>query len=277
MSSQFTGWRFLVNFMLPPPLILTFLLVIPFPRNVRKGLLIFTNKVLAFSVVGGMKLVHFSLILAGVPLFDSGMRTYKHAQAVSDSELTPNQKIGLLAKKWREERNFWIAAMAFTLWCLLTVLYSQVDHMLKLEDRCDDLQEQLDAATGVVHPKPTNKMRVAGAVAAMVRNMGMHVPDSIEAASKGPVPLQMDHIPHPTSEQESSHPPAAAADTTATTTAGIPGGKVKKEEGTEPAGVEMTGQGEDAAGGGGGNVMSRLTRRRAAAAAGAGAADAPSS
>jgi hypothetical protein len=44
------------------------------------------------------------------------MRTYKHAQAVSDAELTPNQKIGLLAKKWREERNFWIAAMAFTLW-----------------------------------------------------------------------------------------------------------------------------------------------------------------
>ena len=67
----------------------------------------------------------------------------------------------------------------------------------------------------------------------------------------------------------------------ATPFAGIPGfgGKVKKEEeGSEPAGVEMTGQGEDAAaGGGGGNVMSRLTRRRAAAAAGVGAADAPSS
>ena len=55
----------------------------------------------------------------------------------------------------------------------------------------------------------------------MVRNMGMHVPDSIEAAAKGPEPLQMDHIPHPTPQQESPQPPAAAADTTATTTAGM--------------------------------------------------------
>jgi hypothetical protein len=38
----------------------------------------------------------------------------------------PELKIGLLAKKWREERNFWIAAMGFTLWCMLTVLFSQV-------------------------------------------------------------------------------------------------------------------------------------------------------
>jgi hypothetical protein len=45
-----TGWRFLVNFLLPPPMILTFLLVLPFPRNVRKGLLIFTNQVLSFTV-----------------------------------------------------------------------------------------------------------------------------------------------------------------------------------------------------------------------------------
>lgn len=38
------------------------------------------------------------------------------AQEASDHELTPNQRISVLAKKWREERNFWIAAMAFTLW-----------------------------------------------------------------------------------------------------------------------------------------------------------------
>lgn len=44
------GWRFLVNFLLPPPMILTFLLVLPFPRNVRKGLLLFTNQVLSFTV-----------------------------------------------------------------------------------------------------------------------------------------------------------------------------------------------------------------------------------
>lgn len=48
--SGFTGWRVLVNFLLPPPLVLTFLLVLPLPRGVRKGLLLFTDKVLSLSV-----------------------------------------------------------------------------------------------------------------------------------------------------------------------------------------------------------------------------------
>lgn len=48
--AAFTGWKFLVNFLLPPPMLLTFLLVLPFPRNVRKGILLFTNSVLSFSV-----------------------------------------------------------------------------------------------------------------------------------------------------------------------------------------------------------------------------------
>lgn len=47
---------------------------------------------------------------------DSGMRTYKMQAETSNPDLTPNQRIGVLAKKWREERNFWIAMFAFTLW-----------------------------------------------------------------------------------------------------------------------------------------------------------------
>lgn len=269
MGSQFTGWRFLVNFMLPTPLILTFLLVLPFPRNVRKGLLIFTNKVLSFSVVGGIKLVHFALILAGVPLFDSGMRTYKHAQAVSDSELTPNQKIGLLAKKWREERNFWIAAMAFTLWCLLTVLYAHVDSLLKLEDKVDDLQEQLDAATGVVRPKPTNKMKVAGAVATMITQMGFSVPESVKAAAERPAPPQMSTIPSPAGtgqdKGDAGAPSGPDPSSPAAAAAGLAGFGKKGGNASEGPETEMTPQGEDAAGSGG-TLMGRLTRRRAPAA-----------
>lgn len=40
----------MVNFLLPPPLLLTLLLVIPFPRNVRKGILLCTHQVLNFTV-----------------------------------------------------------------------------------------------------------------------------------------------------------------------------------------------------------------------------------
>jgi hypothetical protein len=40
----------IANIMLPMPVVLTLLLVIPFPRNVRKGILLFTNTVLSFPV-----------------------------------------------------------------------------------------------------------------------------------------------------------------------------------------------------------------------------------
>jgi len=42
--------RVIANIMLPMPVVLTLLLVIPFPRNVRKGILLFTNTVLSFPV-----------------------------------------------------------------------------------------------------------------------------------------------------------------------------------------------------------------------------------
>lgn len=56
------------------------------------------------------------LCAATAAFSDSGFRTYKCAHETANPELTPNQRISVLAKKWREERNFWIAAMAFTLW-----------------------------------------------------------------------------------------------------------------------------------------------------------------
>lgn len=56
------------------------------------------------------------LYCAACAFSDSSFRTYKMSQDASDHDLTPNQRINVLAKKWREERNFWIAAMAFTLW-----------------------------------------------------------------------------------------------------------------------------------------------------------------
>lgn len=55
-------------------------------------------------------------VLCYAPVADSGFRTFKVANETANPELTPNQRISVLAKKWREERNFWIAAMAFTLW-----------------------------------------------------------------------------------------------------------------------------------------------------------------
>eukprot|EP00775_Hariotina_reticulata_P005718 gene5718-5958_t len=91
-----------------------------------------------------MKLVHLALILSGVPLIDSGLRTFKIAKEVTDLELTPNQKIGVLAKKWREERNFWIAAMTFTLWWL------------------DALQDEMDDIKGIKRETPGKALKMTG-------------------------------------------------------------------------------------------------------------------
>lgn len=38
--------------------------------------------------------------------------------------LSPNEKIQMLADKWRNERNFWISAMCFLLWVVLARFYS---------------------------------------------------------------------------------------------------------------------------------------------------------
>eukprot|EP00878_Enallax_costatus_P012924 GHUV01013496.1.p1 GENE.GHUV01013496.1~~GHUV01013496.1.p1 ORF type:complete len:239 (+),score=63.96 GHUV01013496.1:162-878(+) len=178
--SSFTGWRVLVNFLLPPPMLLTFLLVLPFPRNVRKGILLFTSKVLNFPVLGGIKFVHMALILSGVPLADSGFRTFRSAQEALDHELTPNQRISVLAKKWREERNFWIAAMAFTLWCLLTVLYAQVGHALRVADSLDRVQAELNEVKGVkpATPATTKMSNMAGNAASNVAGAASNVADA---------------------------------------------------------------------------------------------------
>ena len=49
-KTQHEHYSILVNFLLPPPLILALLLVLPFPRSVRKGILLVTNKALSFTV-----------------------------------------------------------------------------------------------------------------------------------------------------------------------------------------------------------------------------------
>ena len=57
------GWKVVVWFMLPPPLVLTTLLVIPTPRMVGRGLLSFARSVLFCPVLGGILLVHLMLLI----------------------------------------------------------------------------------------------------------------------------------------------------------------------------------------------------------------------
>lgn len=54
--------------------------------------------------------------------------------------LSPNEKIQMLADKWRNERNFWISAMCFLLWVVLARFYSICKKNLAMRDQISRLQ-----------------------------------------------------------------------------------------------------------------------------------------
>ena len=49
---------------------------------------------------------------------------YSHKEAGESKDLTPNQQLGNLARKWRAERNFWIAFFTFTLWWYARLVFT---------------------------------------------------------------------------------------------------------------------------------------------------------
>lgn len=135
-----------VNWLLPPPVVLTILLIIPLPRVVKKGCLIFVRNFLQLRLVAGVQLVHVALIIAGAAFLATSINTYKVTQLHLPETLTPNQKTAVLAKRWREERNFWIAALTFSLWSLLYRFYSLMVEHTALQDRVRELEAALGRA-----------------------------------------------------------------------------------------------------------------------------------
>lgn len=134
-----SSWKIVVNFVLPPPVILTLVLISPLPKKVRKGVLLFADKFLSFPVVGGAQLVHIMIFITALVFAAAVQQTVRANQAFLDETLTPNQKTSLLAKKWREERNFWIAMISFLLWCVCTRLYQLGVSSVRMQDKIEEL------------------------------------------------------------------------------------------------------------------------------------------
>ncbi|MEW5320279.1 MAG: hypothetical protein WDW38_011361 [Sanguina aurantia] len=59
-------WAWVAHFALPPPLLLTVLLILPTPIIVQKAILVLVRNVLFVKVVGRVQLVHLMLILTGL-------------------------------------------------------------------------------------------------------------------------------------------------------------------------------------------------------------------
>ncbi|GLC57144.1 Protein rai1 [Pleodorina starrii] len=142
-----SAWKIVVNWLLPPPLILTLLLILPMPGVLKKGLLKVTRQFLFYQLGGPLQLVHVALVITGVVFAGSCITTYKLVQSPVDATLTPNQKTAVLARRWREERNFWIAALTFFLWGLLYRFYQLMLEHVALKDRVRQLELGLVSST----------------------------------------------------------------------------------------------------------------------------------
>lgn len=137
------AWGLALQVLLPIPTVLLILLSIPTPRTFKRALLRFADVVLSIKIFSTVKLGHFFLMCAGLAFATSTYKTFQGHRAydVNVKEgLTPAAKLGLLATKWRLERNFWIAAMCFTMWVILNRFYQMALHSVQLQERINELE-----------------------------------------------------------------------------------------------------------------------------------------
>jgi len=154
-----SAWKLVVHFMLPPPLILTILLVLPMPRLINRALLQFAKNILFCNVLNGIKLVHLMLLITGMLLIGSGVHTHQ-LRIRMDPDISGHKRTEALARIWREERNFWISVLTFLLWGLLYRFYNLMMEHLSLNEKIVVLEtkakaqssQKLSSTGGVVPP-----------------------------------------------------------------------------------------------------------------------------
>mmetsp|Transcript_10124 Transcript_10124/g.12153 ORF Transcript_10124/g.12153 Transcript_10124/m.12153 type:complete len:182 (+) Transcript_10124:144-689(+) len=74
---------------------------------------------------------------------------HMHQQDYDPTMMTPDRKIQLLAKKWRNERNFWISALVVLLWYVLGGL-------MRLQEQNAELRAQVLELTAPPETKTRN-------------------------------------------------------------------------------------------------------------------------
>ena len=87
--------------------------------------------------IGMFKLLHVMLTLLFLA-FASAVRNI-HQMNASHLTGTPfataKYEIMFLSKRWRSERNLWLAAFALTMWAVLYAFYRELGRRLQLEER----------------------------------------------------------------------------------------------------------------------------------------------
>ncbi|EFN58593.1 expressed protein [Chlorella variabilis] len=162
-----TIWSIIAFWILPIPLVLFTLLTLPLPRNMRRGLLIFTQRVFDVPVVGAFKLLHVMLWLTAVAFLGSARQAHMIKTAGQEAVwTTPNMEISHLSKRWRSERNLWMTAFAFCAWVFLAALYREASRRLDLEARLSEMERSDFTATETREPSVSREVTSKAAAAA---------------------------------------------------------------------------------------------------------------
>lgn len=123
---------------LPPPLILLTLLLLPssLPRAFTRFVLRVVDRTLGLPVLGTLQLLHVMIALSGAAAVGSVRDAAAAARHKGGLELSlsASAAASFAAKRWRAERNAWIAAFAVAAWCLLARVYSMARRLADLED-----------------------------------------------------------------------------------------------------------------------------------------------
>lgn len=153
------GWGLLVELCLPVPFVLLILLTVPAPRSFNRTVLTLVDRTLGVRFVGTFSLLHIMLVVTGAAFLATiraTMGVSKERRGVTGGEETPGMIASHLAKKWRNERNFWISFICFVLWCLLARLHKIMVDKAQLEDRIRALSGPGAATKPASSPPPAS-------------------------------------------------------------------------------------------------------------------------
>ncbi len=109
-------------------------------------MLTFVHNVFDMPILGVFRTLHVMLFLLAVAL-GSATRTLQllraaaaAAAAAPAAQFAPQFEATLLSRRWRAERNIWLAAFALTLWAALAAFWREASRRLALEDRLAGLE-----------------------------------------------------------------------------------------------------------------------------------------
>lgn len=100
-----------------------------------------------------LSLLHFMLVITGVAFLTTLQTTQKLAKDrgfnVGPESDSPLIQAGSMGKKWRSERNFWIAFICFTLWCLLARFFKILLTKARTEDELANMKRGGGGSGGI--------------------------------------------------------------------------------------------------------------------------------